>query len=168
MQSQASPTGFTPDLIESGVTRARPSVDSEITWLLHRAAQRMRVATGEQAEKHGVQLRDFIVLSALDMSSNLTQIELGKLLGLDKTTLMSQLDRLERMGLVLRRGDPRDRRRRIPEITEAGRAVHAKVTEACTEVETAALSGFGQEHVQALRRMLVEIIGDSEDRGSCL
>lgn len=145
-----------------------PSADSEITWLLHRAAQRMRGATSEQAGKHGIQLRDYIVLSALAMSPNRTQIELGKLLGLDKTTLMSQLDRLEGMGLVVRRGDPRDRRRRIPEITEAGHAVRAKVAEACTEVETTALKRFDQQQVQTFRRMLVEIIGDSEDRGSCL
>ena len=51
------------------------------------------------------------------MKPNLTQGELEKELELDKTTLMSQLDRLERMGLVVRRSDPRDRRARIPEIT---------------------------------------------------
>jgi MarR family transcriptional regulator, organic hydroperoxide resistance regulator len=145
-----------------------PSADSEITWLLHRAAQRMRSATGQQAEQHGIQLRDYIVLSALDKTPNLTQGELGKALGLDKTTLMSQLDRLERMGLVVRRSDPRDRRARIPEITEAGNSLRAKVASACDSVETAALNSFSQDQVQLFRRMLSGIIGDSEDRGSCL
>jgi DNA-binding MarR family transcriptional regulator len=128
----------------------------------------MRGATGERAEKHGLQLRDYIVLSALDKTPNLTQSELGKALGLDKTTLMSQLDRLERMGLVVRHNDPRDRRARIPESTEAGRSLRAEVANACASVEAAALNGFGHNQVQILRRMLVEIIGDSEDRGSCL
>ncbi len=146
----------------------KPSADSEITWLLHRAAQRMRGATGEQAEKHGLQLRDYIVLSALGMTPNLTQGELGKALGLDKTTLMSQLDRLERMGLIVRRSDPRDRRARIPEITGAGSAIRAKVARACDRVEAAALNSFSQDQVQAFRRILSEIIGDSQDRGSCL
>ena len=54
------------------------------------------------------------MLSALDQAPSRTQVELGKALGLDRTTLMAQLDRLERMGLVVRRGDPRDRRTRIP------------------------------------------------------
>lgn len=146
----------------------KPSADSEITWLLHRAAQRMRGATGEQAEKHGLQLRDYIVLSALGMTPNLTQGELGKALGLDKTTLMSQLDRLERMGLIVRRNDPRDRRARIPEITGAGNAIRAEVARACDRVEAAALNSFSQDQVQAFRRILSEIIGDSQDRGSCL
>ena len=128
----------------------------------------MRGATGEQAEKHGIQLRDYIVLSALDKTPNLTQVELAKSLGLDKTTLMSQLDRLERMGLVVRRSDPRDRRTRIPEITEAGDALRAQVASACDSAETAALNSFSQEQVQIFRRMLFDIIGDSEARGSCL
>lgn len=144
-----------------------PSVDSEITWLLHRAAQRMHGATGEQAEKQGIQLRDYIVLSALEMSPNLTQVELARALALDKTTLMSQLDRLERMGLVVRRSDPRDRRARIPDITKAGDALRAKVASACLSVEAAALTSFSQHQVELFRRMLFEIIGDSEDPGSC-
>ena len=128
----------------------------------------MRGATGEQAEKHGLQLRDYIVLSALDMTPNLTQGELGKVLGLDKTTLMSQLDRLERMGLIVRRSDPRDRRARFPEITGAGNAIRAEVARACDRVEAAALNSFSQDQVHVFRRMLSEIIGDSQDRGSCL
>ena len=145
-----------------------PMVDSEMTWLLHRAAQRMRTATGEQAEQHGIQLRDHLVLSALHKTPNLTQIELGKALGLDKTTLMSQLDRLERAELIHRHRDPRDRRARIPQITAKGEAVRSNVADASEQVERAALDGFSDEQVALLRRMLFEIIGESNDPGSCL
>lgn len=145
-----------------------PSADSEITWLLHRAAQRLRGATSEQAERHGIQLRDYIILSALELSPNLTQIELGMSLGLDKTTLMNQLGRLERMGLIVRRPDPKDGRARIPHITEAGSALRAKVAASCDQAESAALDGFSADEVSTFRRMLFEIIGDSRDRGSCL
>jgi len=168
MQSPTSPAESTQDWVAPESTIAGPSVDSEITWLLHRAAQRMRGVTGEQAEKQGIQLRDYIVLSALDKTPNLTQAELGKALGLDRTTLMSQLDRLERTGLVVRRNDPHDRRTRIPEITKAGNALRAQVASACASAEAAALNSFSQDQVQTFRRMLFDIIGDSEDRGSCL
>ena len=145
-----------------------PTVESEITWLLHRAAQRMRGVTGEVAERHGLALRDYIVLSALDKTPGLTQGELGKSLGLDKTTLMSQLDGLEKRGLVVRHNDPRDRRLRIPVITDDGEAIRATVADACAAVEASALDSFGADQVQTLRRMLFTIIGDTEDRGSCL
>jgi len=160
----ASPSDSTdPQSISPG-----PTVDSEITWLLHRAAQRMRTATGARAEQHGIQLRDHIVLSALHKTPNLTQIELGKALGLDKTTLMSQLDRLEEAELIHRHRDPRDRRARIPQITAKGEAVRSKVADASDEVERAALDSFSAVQVALLRRMLFEIIGETNDPGSCL
>jgi MarR family transcriptional regulator, organic hydroperoxide resistance regulator len=69
---------------------------------------------------------------------------------------------------VVRRSDPRDRRARFPEITEAGNALRATVASACDNVEATVLSSFSQDQVRALRRMLFDIVGDSEARGSCL
>lgn len=146
----------------------RPGSDSELTWLLHRAAQRMRATTSEMAERHGLMLRHYIILSALDKSPGLTQSELGKTLGLDKTTLMSELDRLERHSLVARHSDPRDRRLRIPVITAAGEALRSKVAADCDTVEASALAGLSPDEIGSLRRMLFTIIGDVADRGSCL
>lgn len=168
VQSHPSPAGRRPAASERRPSSAGPSVDSEITWLLHRAAQRVRAATGDQAEKHGIGMRDYIVLSALHLTPNLTQVELAKTLGLDKTTLMTQLDRLERAGLVVRRSDPHDRRARIPEITTKGNALRAKVARDCERVEAAMLDGFSPKQSMLFRRMLFTIIGDTEDRGSCL
>jgi DNA-binding MarR family transcriptional regulator len=145
-----------------------PNATSELTWLLHRAAQRLRTATGEQAERQGLHLRDYIVLSAISKTPNLTQVALAKALGLDKTTLMAQLDRLEKRGLLTRRVDPHDRRARIPEITAQGDALRESVAAACAEVETAAVTNFAPGDVALMRQMLTAIIGDYHDPGSCL
>ena len=166
--SQRSPIDTSEHRRDLGESSAGPSVDSDITWLLHRAAQRMRGASGEQAEKHGITLRDYIVLSALDMTGNLTQVELGKALGLDKTTLMTQLDQLEHRGLIVRRSDPRDRRSRIPDITKVGNALRAKVAADCAHVQAAALGGVNPDQLKLFRQILFDIIGDSQDPGSCL
>ncbi len=162
------PTPSTPATPAPARAGLSPSVDSEITWLLHRAAQRMRRATGEKAEKHGLTLRDYIVLSALRNSPGLTQSDLGRSLGLDKTTLMAQLDRLEHRGLIVRHSNPRDRRQRIPVLTEDGEALGATVADACAAVEDSALTGLHHDQIQAFRHILITIIGDSEDPGSCL
>jgi len=69
---------------------------------------------------------------------------------------------------VVRRSDLRDRRARIPEITEEGQTVRARVARACADVEAAALGGAGPDQQTLFRRMLVDIIGDTEDPGSCL
>jgi DNA-binding MarR family transcriptional regulator len=139
-----------------------------MTWLLHRAAQRMRAATGAAAEQHGWSLRDHIVLSALDKSPGLTQIELGRALGMDKTTLTSELDRLERAGLVERSVDPRDRRARVLAVTAAGDEVRRAVAADAERAEAAALGAFTPAEVATLRRMLFELVGTSEDPGTCV
>lgn len=145
-----------------------PGPDSELTWLLHRAAQRMNAVTGAAAEAHGVSLRDHIVLSALHKSPGLTQVELGRALGMDKTTLTAELDRLERGALVRRAVDPRDRRARVLELTAAGDEVRSAVATDAERAETDALSPFRAEEVAVLRSVLLALVGTTEDPGTCL
>jgi DNA-binding MarR family transcriptional regulator len=97
-----------------------------------------------------------------------TDRKLSGIVLLDKTTLMSQLDGLERRGLIVRASHPRDRRLRIPVITGAGADLRATVADACAAVEAAVLRCLGQDEVHTLRRMLSAVIGASEARGSCL
>ena len=96
----------------------------DLTWLLHRAAQHMRVGLDEAAREHGLTgARDWIVLSALAAGPRQTQLALAQSLGLDKTTMTSLLDRMEARGLITRSIDRHDRRARIPELTgRAGRS----------------------------------------------
>lgn len=161
---------MSPSSVPAGDVRPAlgPGPDSEMTWLLHRAAQRMRAATGAAAEKHGRSLRDHIVLSALHKSPGLTQIALGRALGMDKTTLTSELDRLERAGLVERSVDPRDRRARVLALTAAGDEARRAVATDAEQAEATALAAFGADDVAALRRMLFALVGTSEDPGTCV
>ncbi len=145
-----------------------PGPDSELTWLLHRAAQRMRSVTGGAAEQHGLSLRQHILLSALHISPGMTQHELGRAVGMDKTTLTSELDRLERAGLVQRSVDPRDRRARVLAVTAQGDELRSAVSEVAELAEKEALSVFTADEVARLRRMLFELIGSRQYPGTCL
>lgn len=145
-----------------------PGPDSELTWLLHRAAQRMHAAVGAEAERHGLTLRDHVVLSALNKTHDLTQIELGQALGMDKTTLTAELDRLEKAGLVTRRVDHRDRRARIPAITADGDALRGTIAQGVAAAETTALHAISPEVTATLRDALYNIIGTTDDPGTCI
>ena len=145
-----------------------PGPDSEITWLLHRAAQRLRTVTGDAAGAHGLTLRDHIVLSALHLSPGMTQVELGRAVGMDKTTLTGELDHLERSGWVERNVDPRDRRARLLTVTRAGEEVRQAVSLDAERAERAALSVCTDDEVTQLRRVLFGLIGTEQDPGSCL
>ncbi|MEU8661642.1 MarR family transcriptional regulator [Actinoplanes philippinensis] len=128
----------------------------------------MHTLVGAEAERHGLSLRDHIVLSALHKTANLTQMELGQALGVDKTTLTAEIDRLEKMGLVSRRVDPRDRRARIPVITAKGEAARAAVANGAEAAEATAIEPVPAAQIELLRRALYLIIGSAEDPGSCI
>ncbi|GAA4685953.1 MarR family winged helix-turn-helix transcriptional regulator [Frondihabitans cladoniiphilus] len=145
-----------------------PGPDSELTWLLHRAAQRMHAAVGAEAERHGLTLRDHIVLSALHKTQNLTQLELGQALGMDKTTLATEIDRLVKAGLVTRSVDARDRRARIPALSIEGERLRATIAVGVHAAETAAVNALDEQQTALLRATLYTIIGTSDDPGSCI
>ncbi|MCM3922807.1 MarR family transcriptional regulator, partial [Frankia sp. AiPs1] len=138
LQVEPSAKPGTGQVTESPPAGSRPagSPPADLTWLLNRAAARMRGELDTVARGHGLAgVRDWIVLTALGVEAGRTQLQLGRELGVDKTTLTSLLDRLEGDALVVRRLDPRDRRARIPEVTAAGRRLQARIAAARDEVE---------------------------------
>jgi DNA-binding MarR family transcriptional regulator len=155
---------------------AAPASDGrpDLTWLLHRAAQNMRVAFDEAAQAHGLAgARDWIVLSALSTGPRQTQLALSHSLGLDKTTMTSLLDRMEGRGLITRETDRNDRRARIPALTEDGQRVQAEVTRARDNMEAGLLAAFSPREQELLRELLarlveVELSECAKAAGSCI
>ena len=145
----------------------------DLTWLLHRCAQRMRGALDESAREHGLSgARDWIVLSAIAVGPRQTQLALAHSLGLDKTTMTSLLDRLEAAGLVTREQDSRDRRARIPGLTEAGARVQRELIAARDRAEAVVLSQLSADEQRVLRAMLSRLAegpaDDARAAGSCM
>jgi len=161
------PRGY-PGLMRAKTVSAPGPVDAptDLTWLLHRGAQRLRAALDEVARAHGLAgVRDWIALSALLAGPRRTQLALAHALGLDKTTLTSLLGRLEDSGLVVRRLDPRDRRARIPEITETGWRTQAAVADARDRAQAELLGAFSATEQALLRDLLTRLAAGQP--GSC-
>ena len=142
----------------------------DLNWLLHRATQRVGAAYADEIAKFGISLRGQLVLGALaNEEAQRTQLKLGAMLGLDKTTLTSELDKLERIGLVMRVPDPNDRRVRTPMITDKGRELQKEAGDALAEVERAFHSRFTAEEMAVIRKALQDLSrGEGPMHGSCI
>jgi DNA-binding MarR family transcriptional regulator len=115
----------TPD--KSSAVTGNPGTD-DLTWLAHRAAEALGAAFNKVSRDAGLaDLRDWLVLALVSDGTQRTQLEIANQLGIDKSTLVPLLDRLERDGLVVRTFSERDRRVRIPQTTPAGVEVVNKV-----------------------------------------
>jgi len=112
------------------------------------------------------------VLSAISEDKRRTQLEIGNHVGLDKTTLTAILDRLERNGHLIRTIDPQDRRVRVPELTESGRELVARIACIRDSIESCKLSGFTDEQREVFLLVLNSLAGLSGDEtvapGSCM
>lgn len=75
------------------------------------------------------------------MEEGRTQIQLAALADLDKTTMVSTVDELERLGLAERRPSATDRRARIITVTERGRLAAAEGQRIADRVHASALAG---------------------------
>jgi MarR family transcriptional regulator, organic hydroperoxide resistance regulator len=130
----------------------------DLTWLLHKAANRMRSQLDRLAADAGLSdVRDWMVLASLSEGIQCTQLELSRLLGVDKTTLIAVLDRLEQRELIVRTADPTDRRVRIPRITEAGRLVQSRFAADRDAAEAQMLDGIEPDQRALLVTLLTRI-----------
>jgi DNA-binding MarR family transcriptional regulator len=69
----------------------------------------------------------FGVLQVIAANSGLSQSELGAVLGIDRSTVVAVIDRLERAGLVRRLPAPNDRRSHALALSEGGAATLAEL-----------------------------------------
>ncbi|HEY2660341.1 MAG TPA: MarR family transcriptional regulator [Caulobacteraceae bacterium] len=77
-------------------------------------------------EPLGITYPQYLALMVLWESAPQTVGALGRRLSLDSGTLTPLFKRLEKAGLVARKRDPEDERRVLIDLTEAGRALHAR------------------------------------------
>jgi len=115
-----------PDPSESGPYRLAVST----SHLLHRAEQ---LAADRFAQLVGdaVTLRQFAVLAAVAESPGLSQIDLVRGTGIDRSTLADMMNRMEKRGLIERTTSEEDARARSVRLTPLGLSTfHASIAHA--------------------------------------
>jgi DNA-binding MarR family transcriptional regulator len=143
-------------------------------YLLKHAQVALSGHTGPALARFGVDGRELAVLTVLSDGGGteehdsrggpraLAQHEAAKMLGVDRTTMVELLDALEEKGLVERRLDPADRRRKLVYLTPEG---HTAVTEggrAARAAERAFLAALTPAEGDQLRELLQRALGTGE------
>lgn len=77
----------------------------------------------------------FGVLSVISGNSGLSQTQLGNALGIDRSTVVAVIDRLEGRGLVMRAASPTDRRSHALKLSEEGARLLRRLEEMVQEHE---------------------------------
>ncbi len=158
----------TPDHVDEVLTqwqRERPDVDVSpmaIVMRVKRLAKLFEQATSENFARHGLEPREFEVLSTLRRAGapyTLAAGALGRAMMITSGTVTNRIDGLEAGGLVRRVDDPEDRRGVRIELTAAGLRKLDAVLASHLAVERALLAALSDaQHTQLaglLRRLLL-------------
>src|SRR3954463_2583384 len=91
------------------------------SWLLSQAALAGDRLVSDALASEGVRKYHFRVLIALADDGPLSQADLGRRLGIDRSDMAAVVSELEDRGHLTRRRDEHDRRRNVVALTPAGR-----------------------------------------------
>lgn len=127
------------------------------SWLLNQVASRANRLVAESFGRPGVRLH-YAVLAGLVEFGPISQAELSRRLGVDRSDLVAALNELERQGFALREPDGRDRRRNALRITPAGdvelRRLDTRVQTAAAELLAPLALDEREQLVSLLQRVL--------------
>ena len=117
---------------ELGMRKGFENPAHEALLSIYYSAARVRKKAGEFFRRHGLTDVQFNVLSLLRHQSGeiggLTQVELSKMMLVNRANITTLIDRMEKGGLVERKPVPDDRRYNIVRLTPHGQEMYAQVS----------------------------------------
>jgi DNA-binding MarR family transcriptional regulator len=136
------------------------------TVLLGRIAQDAADLLGAALAPLGLRPRHFAILTALAEGGATSQHALGERLRIDRTTMVSAVDDLQRLELASRTPDPDDRRAYLVALTPRGRTTLVRATGLVASAEAALLAPLAPAERDQLHNLLARLMQKSppEDR----
>ncbi|MFG1419239.1 MarR family transcriptional regulator [Xanthobacter sp. V0B-10] len=127
-------------------------------FLIRRLHQIHVALFAEECAAEGITPVQYSVLTALDQIGGAEQIALSRAVGLDRTNIADVAARLEARGLLTRTVSPRDRRMKLVDLTEAGRALLERVQDGAARAHARTVEalppGERARFLQALRLLV--------------
>jgi DNA-binding MarR family transcriptional regulator len=132
--------------------RTKPS------WLLSQAALAGDRLVSDALAAEGVRKYHFRVLLALADDGPLSQAELGRRLGIDRSDMAAVTTELEARGSLTRRRDDADRRRNVVALTPAGGEALERMNAAVDAAQVQLLAPLTERERTELARLLAQLV----------
>jgi DNA-binding MarR family transcriptional regulator len=129
------------------------------TWLISRAHARANGLLRDEFEAHAAGLRSYHyrLLAALEEWGPVSQADLGRSTGIDRSDVVAVLNELERRRLIKRAVDPANRRRNVVSITPSGVKQLVVLDGIVSEVQERLLAPLSAADRRQLSRLLHRI-----------
>jgi DNA-binding MarR family transcriptional regulator len=132
--------------------RARP-LSTGLGYLVRTTHKVMSRRLAAELAAHGIAFKQYFYLRALLEEDRISQIELSERVGMNRATVTSAIDTMERQGLVRRLPDPDDRRVYLIALTPKGAKLRAPIMETIASIQRAASAGLTARELAEFRRV---------------
>ena len=141
-----------------------PTPQERFSTALHATARSWRIALDARLKDLGVGQSGWLTIAIIAKSkTELSQRALADQLGVEGPSVVAMLDRLEQAGLVLRAPSPTDRRVKLVHLTDAGRALYAKVRKQADAFRASVLAGVEPQALAAATALMESLRGRIEE-----
>jgi DNA-binding MarR family transcriptional regulator len=127
-------------------------------FLLNRAALKQREVVEEALKPYGLIGKHLGILLLIQDKGALPQMEVGKCMYIDRTTMVSMIDDLEKLGYVERKAHPTDRRAHALYLTAKGRELLPKLYQLGIKAEKKLLAPLSSKDQMELNRILRQLV----------
>jgi DNA-binding MarR family transcriptional regulator len=134
-------------------------IEDSLGYLVNRAARSMAQQLADELRPEGVGIGQWAVLMFLWARDGMSQAELSRVVAIEPPTMVRNMDRMVRDGLVRREGDPDDRRITRIYLTDRGRALREELVPKAAAVNAATLERLTASEGRTLRRLLGKVVG---------
>ena len=129
-------------------------LDEHLCFLKDVATRRMTKFYNRRLRKFAITYNHLFILTCLWEQEGVNVKDLSKQLLLDSSSLTGHLDRMERVGLVVRKDDPDDRRAVRVFLTDKGRRLKKQLEPIGKELKETLQKGEPEERVAAFTAAL--------------
>lgn len=146
------------------------ALDDDMLVVLYDVARHMRTYADAEAQSLGVTRAQLIILGRLERQPDLSQSELAALAEVAPMTVARLVDRLEELGLVERRVDPKDRRLWRLRLTPAAAPAVREIKRLRAKIHNALTKGIDPAVLEAMAvglRQMKNNVGTCLARSSC-
>lgn len=140
-------------------TESDAPLGGNLSWLLSQANHALATEMTARMEGIGVYPRGYRVLMAA-LDRGLTQTDIAKQIGVDKTTMVVTVDELEKAGLAERVPSKTDRRARVIDVTAKGAKKVSEAQRIVHSLQQEVLGTLPANERKALISALNRLVGD--------
>jgi DNA-binding MarR family transcriptional regulator len=144
------------------------AIDRSMIHLLHRASQRASEIFALETRDFDLTARQYAVLTTVAQHEGLSQTDLVRLTGIDRSTLADVVQRLLRRGIIQRERTMQDGRTYAVSLSEKGRELLDSIKPYARRADRTVLSCLGDEDGKMAAQILSRLLrktGDGESAG---